>query len=89
MRIGILGAGNVGGALARVWTGKGHEVVFGVPDARSERTQKTIAALGRAARAPAALVFESQGCGGVLRRLAVATCKASHSAARLLGLPIR
>ena len=51
MRIGILGAGNVGGALARVWTSKGHEVIFGVPDARSERTQKAIGALGKAVRA--------------------------------------
>ena len=51
MRIGILGAGNVGGALARVWKSKGHEVMFGVPDARSERTQKTIATLGGAVQA--------------------------------------
>jgi len=51
MRIGILGAGNVGGALARVWKGKGHEVMFGVPDARSERTEKAVAALGGAVRA--------------------------------------
>ena len=51
MRIGILGAGNVGGALAREWKGKGHEVMFGVPDARSERTQKALAALGGAVRA--------------------------------------
>ncbi len=51
MRIGILGAGNVGGTLAREWTKKGHEVMFGVPDARSERTRKTIAALGGAIQA--------------------------------------
>ncbi len=51
MQIGILGAGNVGAALARAWTGKGHKVMFGVPDAKSERTQKALAALGGAARA--------------------------------------
>jgi predicted dinucleotide-binding enzyme len=51
MRIGILGAGNVGGALARVWTGKGHEVLLGVPDAQGERTRKTIATLGGKGRA--------------------------------------
>jgi len=50
MRIGILGAGNVGGALGRVWTSKGHEVLFGLPEARGERTRKTLAALGSAAR---------------------------------------
>ena len=51
MRIGILGAGNVGGALARVWTNRGHEVKLGVPDAQNERTQKTVASLGGAVRA--------------------------------------
>jgi hypothetical protein len=50
MRIGILGAGNVGGALGRVWTSEGHDVLFGVPDARSERTRRSLAALGSAAR---------------------------------------
>jgi 8-hydroxy-5-deazaflavin:NADPH oxidoreductase len=29
MRIGIIGAGNVGGTLGRRWAGAGHEVVFG------------------------------------------------------------
>ena len=29
LRIGILGSGNVGGALGRLWTAKGHDVVFG------------------------------------------------------------
>ncbi len=51
MQIGILGAGNVGGALARAWTGKGHQLMFGVPDAKGDRTQKTLATLGGAARA--------------------------------------
>src|SRR5690348_238502 len=37
MRIGILGAGNVGGALARAWTAKGHQVMFGVPDTQKKR----------------------------------------------------
>ena len=51
MRVGILGAGNVGGALGRVWARKGQEVIFGVPDAQSERTRKAMAALGGAGRA--------------------------------------
>ncbi len=29
LRIGILGSGNVGGALGRLWAAKGHDVVFG------------------------------------------------------------
>ena len=36
-RIGVLGGGNVGGALARLWAGKGHTVSIGVPD--PNRTQ--------------------------------------------------
>jgi predicted dinucleotide-binding enzyme len=51
MRIGILGAGNVGAALGRVWTSEGHDVLFGVPDAKSEKIRKALAALGSAGRA--------------------------------------
>jgi len=51
MRIGILGAGNVGATLGRVWTSEGHDVLFGVPDAKNERTRKALAALGSAGRA--------------------------------------
>ena len=51
MKIGILGAGNVGAALARVWIAKGHEVMFGVPDLKGERVQKALADLGGKGRA--------------------------------------
>ena len=30
MKIGVIGAGNVGGALGKLWADKGHEIVFGV-----------------------------------------------------------
>jgi NADPH-dependent F420 reductase len=30
MKIGIIGAGNIGGTLAIIWSGKGHEVLLGV-----------------------------------------------------------
>jgi len=43
MRIGVLGTGMVGGALGKGWTSAGHEVMFGVRDAGSEK------ALARAA----------------------------------------
>jgi predicted dinucleotide-binding enzyme len=32
MKIGIIGAGNVGGTLGKAWAAKGHDVVFGVRD---------------------------------------------------------
>jgi NADPH-dependent F420 reductase len=40
VKIGILGAGNVGGALGRGWTRAGHTVVFGVRDVNSEGARK-------------------------------------------------
>lgn len=35
--IAVLGAGNVGGALARIWASAGHTVTFGLPDSQSEK----------------------------------------------------
>jgi 8-hydroxy-5-deazaflavin:NADPH oxidoreductase len=32
MKIGIIGTGNIGGALARLWMAHGHEIVLGVRD---------------------------------------------------------
>ncbi len=51
MKIAILGAGNVGAALARAWTAKAHEVMFGVPDSKGERVQKALGDLKGKARA--------------------------------------
>jgi 8-hydroxy-5-deazaflavin:NADPH oxidoreductase len=48
--IAILGAGNVGTALGRLWTANGHAVVFGVPDPRSERVVHMIATMQGAVR---------------------------------------
>jgi hypothetical protein len=51
--IAILGAGNVGAALARVWAACGHSIAFGVQDPVSEKVTAAIAALkgkGRAAQ---------------------------------------
>ncbi|HEX8919768.1 MAG TPA: NADPH-dependent F420 reductase [Chloroflexota bacterium] len=32
MRIGVIGAGNIGGTLGRLWSDRGHDVVYGVRD---------------------------------------------------------
>jgi predicted dinucleotide-binding enzyme len=46
MRIAILGAGNMGGNLARVWSKAGHEIVFGVLDPSGPKVGALLAELG-------------------------------------------
>lgn len=50
MRISVIGAGNVGGALGRLWAAKGHDIVFGVQDPASAKTQALVQSIGRRAR---------------------------------------
>ena len=51
MKIGILGAGNVGGSLGKAWAQCGHEIVFGARDPHGERAQQAVAGAGSNARA--------------------------------------
>ncbi len=44
LRIAILGAGNVGGALGAIWLGKGHNISFGVPDPQKSKRNITTGA---------------------------------------------
>ena len=46
MKIGILGAGNVGGNLGTVWAAKGHDIVFGVRDPHSPKAQAALKKAG-------------------------------------------
>ena len=46
MRIGIIGAGSVGGALGRGWARAGHEVSFGVRDASDPKVKKLVEETG-------------------------------------------
>ena len=39
MKIAVIGAGNVGGALGKLWAARGHEVVFGVHDPQSPKVR--------------------------------------------------
>ncbi len=41
LRIAVLGAGNVGGALGGIWLSKGHTVAFGVPDPQKKKREIT------------------------------------------------
>ena len=45
MRIGIIGAGNVGGNLGKLWVGKGHEIMFGVRDPQSQKVAALVGSL--------------------------------------------
>jgi predicted dinucleotide-binding enzyme len=63
-QIAILGAGNVGGALGRVWAGQGHDVVFGVSDPKSPKVTAALSALQGKARA--ASNAEAAGPAGVV-----------------------
>ena len=52
MKLAIIGAGNVGGALGTNWAQKGHDIVFGVRDPKAEKTQALAARkIGGKARA--------------------------------------
>ena len=52
MKLAIIGAGNVGGALWLACAQKaGHEIFFGVRDPKAEKTQTLLRAIGGKARA--------------------------------------
>jgi len=51
MKIGILGAGRVGGTLGRLWTSQDHQVMFGVRDPHGPKVRALLAETGPAARA--------------------------------------
>lgn len=63
MKIGIIGSGNIGGALGRHWTAKGHDVVFG---ARDPNSPKVRAALAEASGARVASPDEAAAFGEVV-----------------------
>jgi predicted dinucleotide-binding enzyme len=49
MKIAIIGAGNVGGALGRAWARAGHTIIFGVRDPAGGKTKPPLAEIGGAA----------------------------------------
>ena len=51
MKIGIIGSGNVGGALGKGWAKKGHSVVFGARDPADAKLQSLLKQAGPNARA--------------------------------------
>lgn len=51
MKIAIIGAGSVGGALGKIWAGQGHQVMFGSRDPGSEKIRALLAQAGPNAQA--------------------------------------
>ena len=51
MHIAIIGAGNIGGTLARKWAATGHQLTLGVRDPNKPEVQQLLAELGAGARA--------------------------------------
>ena len=48
--LAILGAGNVGASLARVWVAAGHAVTLGVPNPHGDKVRAAVGALGGKAK---------------------------------------
>src|SRR5450631_684426 len=46
MKIAIIGAGNVGGALGKSWAKAGHTIFFGVRDPAGGKTKPPLAEIG-------------------------------------------
>ena len=46
MKVGVLGAGNIGGTLGKRWAHAGHTVQFGVREANSPHVQAFVSELG-------------------------------------------
>jgi predicted dinucleotide-binding enzyme len=78
MRIAILGAGNVGGALGAALATAGHSVVFGVRDPQSAKCLVALAAArGSTAGLPAVAVADADVVAFTLRPDAIAEMVAS------------
>ncbi len=81
MKIGIIGAGRVGGTLGKAWARLGHEVMFGVRDPGSEKVQGLLKEAGPAARAGS--IAEAAAFGEVV--VLAVPWAAAQDAARAAG----
>lgn len=82
MKLGIIGAGNVGGTLGTAWAQKaGHDIFFGVTNPQSDKTQALLRALSGKARAGTAAAAAAFGDMIVL----TAPWTAAEAAIRSMG----
>ncbi len=68
--VAVIGAGNIGGTLARKWSGAGHRIRFGAPDLKKPALRELAEEFGaRATSIPGAIrnsdvvLFAIPGCG--------------------------
>ncbi len=54
MKIAVIGVGNVGSVLGKAWAAKGHEVLYGARDPKSQKAQAAVKNSGANARADTA-----------------------------------
>lgn len=64
MKIGVIGAGNIGGTIGKLWASKGHQVMFGVRDTQSPKVKALLDASGSSAQAGS--VAEAAAFGEVI-----------------------
>lgn len=64
MKIGIIGSGNVGSSLGKVWGAKGHQIIFGVRDTESDKLKDLLASIG--ANASAEIVKDAAAMADVV-----------------------
>jgi predicted dinucleotide-binding enzyme len=64
MKIAILGAGNVGGTLGKVWAKRGHNVFFGVRQPYDDKVQQLVESVG--AKSQAGTVAQAAAFGEVV-----------------------
>jgi len=82
VKLGIIGAGNVGGTLGTAWAQKaGHDIFFGVTNPQSDKTQALLRALSGKARAGTAAAAAAFGDMIVL----TAPWTAAEAAIRSMG----
>ncbi len=46
MNIGVIGGGNIGGTLGKLWAAKGHQIMFGMREPTGEKAQALLASHG-------------------------------------------
>jgi predicted dinucleotide-binding enzyme len=85
MKIGIIGAGNVGGTLGQAWARKGHQVFYGVQRPQDDKARKLQEATGPGAQVGSPAEAAAFGAVVVLATPWAATEAAIRSAGDLAG----